>query len=223
MNVASIPISRSPLHHWHATHGARFTDAHGWQVPASYSSVERETDAVRAAVGLADISAFSRFSVMGPVRGLELAAKPHDVAAIDAGGPALACRLRADQLLALASTSNPTLIRNRLAQVFQPRVLTDVTSTFAGFCLVGPAILEVLRRLTPLDVSSIAFPQGSCAETSLAGVQAVLVKPPASPQSTVRVYVAWDVGEYVWERLVASGSRLGLVVIGMEAMARLSL
>jgi heterotetrameric sarcosine oxidase gamma subunit len=220
MNAASTPISRSPLHHWHALHGARFADAHGWQVPICYSTVEREFEAGRDGVGIADISAFAKFSVVGPKLANELAANPRHVTVFDAEGPALACRLRPDQLLILTTTTDQTGIRDRLANDFHC-VLTDVTSAFAGFCVIGPGVLDFLRGLTPLNLSESAFPIGSCAETSLAGVHALLVKPPTQTRPVVRIYVAWDVAEYIWERILIAGHILSIFPIGLDALAAL--
>jgi heterotetrameric sarcosine oxidase gamma subunit len=203
-------------------HSARFVDSQGWQVPAVYSSIERELEAARAGAGVADISAFAKLSVVGPELGHELAANPREVVTIDAGYSMLACRLRADQLLVLASTPDPTGISERLATVFQPRALTDATSANAEFCLVGPAMLELLRRLTPLDVTDRVFPIGSCAETSLAGVHVLLVKPPTSPLPVVQICVARDLGEYLWERLFEAGKNMSLAPMGLQALASLN-
>jgi heterotetrameric sarcosine oxidase gamma subunit len=173
-------------------------------------------------VGMGDISAFAKFSLLGAQVGHEWASRRQEVAAFDAGGPTLACRLRADHLWLLASTPDPAGIRNRLANLSESCALTDVTSAYAGFSLVGPALAGVLRRVTPLDVSNTAFPHGSCAETSLAGVHALIVKPPASALPVARIYLAWDVAEYVWERLSANSRGVDLAIIGMEAITQLS-
>jgi glycine cleavage system aminomethyltransferase T len=65
-------MARTPLHHWHAAHGARFLDRDGWQVVAAYADPEREAETARTGLGLADNSAFlkdssrARLWVMGP-------------------------------------------------------------------------------------------------------------------------------------------------------------
>ena len=42
------PALRSPLHHWHQSHGARMDTIDGWEVPAVYASAEQETATARA-------------------------------------------------------------------------------------------------------------------------------------------------------------------------------
>ncbi len=59
MPTAHPPVARTPLHFWHAAHGARFIDRDGWQAVAGYTSLEREVEAARNGLAVADISAFS--------------------------------------------------------------------------------------------------------------------------------------------------------------------
>src|SRR5689334_17864825 len=156
------PVARTPLHHWHRTHGAHFADRDGWQVVASYSDAEPEVAAARAGLGLADVSALAKISL----RGLGVASlaqslvpggaplTPRRVAAIP-GESALACRLTDDHLLLLASTTAAAGLGQRLAALQEGRavVQTNVTSTYAGFEVIGPRLDEFLRRLTHLDVA----------------------------------------------------------------------
>lgn len=153
------PVARTPLHHWHAAHGAHFIDVDGWQVVAAYSSAEPEAAAARAGLGLADISAG-------------------------------------------AGTG--------------PRETADLPPGCAGFELVGPRLGEFLRRLTDLPL-----PIHSPAETAFAGVDARLVRPGERSLPTLRVYVAWDLGEYIWERMMEAGRDIPITAIGLEALGKL--
>ncbi len=220
-------VARTPLHHWHVEHGARLADNDGWQVAAVYSAVEREIAAARAGLGLADLSAFAKVSVLGKgvaaltraLRGEAPELKPLDVAALTAPVSALACRLTEEQLLLLANTTQAKPLDDQLTALTQGHlaVSADVTSAYAGFALVGPHIDELLAQLSSLDV----LPAGSCAETNLAGVQALLARPPEQALPEVRVHVSWDLGEFVWERLLETGRGLGIVPLGLDAWRRL--
>jgi aminomethyltransferase len=213
------------LHHWHAAHGAHFSDWDGWQVAECYTSIESETAAARAGVGLCDVSAFAKASLIGPgvsaltreLVGNASALRPLGVAA--AGSLVLACRLTEDHLLLLASTTNPAGLEEQLAHSRgkEGLVQNDVTSALAGCCLIGPATEDLLCRVTPLKMPAAA----SCAETSLAGVQALLVRPPDLALSAVQVYVAWDLAEYVWERLLNAGRGLRLTPVGVASLRQL--
>lgn len=231
MSAASPPIARTPLDAWHKAHGARFTDDNGWQVPVGYSSVEREAAAARAGVGLADISAFAKISLLGPgldalsqpLLGRSKPLKPLSTASFEASGPVLACRLTSNHLLLLASTTSAAALENRLASLQRDAnlVQTDVSSALAGFALVGPRTEEVLRQLTSLDVSLSSLPEGSCAETNLAGIQALLIRQVGTTLPALRAYVSWDLAEHAWEELVAVGRSCGLMVMGAECWAAL--
>jgi sarcosine oxidase subunit alpha len=98
-------------------------------------------------------------------------------------------------------------------------VAKDVTFAYAGFALVGPRLEEYLRRLMHLDVRPAAFPPGSCAETAFCGVEALLVRPAIGPFPALQVFVAWDLGEYVWERMLDAGRDVPITPLGMEALA----
>ncbi|HEV3263081.1 MAG TPA: hypothetical protein VG013_39975 [Gemmataceae bacterium] len=221
MPTPSAPLARTPLHHWHARHGARFIESDGWQLAAVYSSIDREVAAARSGLALADISAFAKTSwrgagvpaLAGALAGDSAASRPRGVATLPTNGPALACRLTGDHLLLLAPTT-----ADRLPEVADSlaTVRSDVTSAYAGFGLIGPRTEEALRHVTPLDVSQAALPAGSCAETSLAGVHALLVRPPETALPAVQIYIAWDLGEYVWERLLDAGRGFGLAPVGLE-------
>jgi glycine cleavage system aminomethyltransferase T len=91
-------------------------------------------------------------------------------------------------------------------------------STYAGFELVGPRLEELLRRLTHLDVRPAALPTDSAVGTALAGVEALLEQPNGRSLPALRVYVTWDLGEYVWERLLEAGRDLPITPVGLEAL-----
>jgi sarcosine oxidase subunit alpha len=216
------PVARTPLHHWHQAHGARFVDRDGWQVVAAYSSAEPEAAAARAGLGLADVSAFAKISLRGPgVRAAFPTLAPGRVAL--PGESVLACRLTDDHVLLLAPAPVVPPTMQRLAESHHGAVVrTDVTSAYAGFEAVGPGLEGVLCRLTHLDVRSAALPSDSCAETALAGVEALLVRHDRGPLPALRVYVTWDLGEYVWGRMLEAGSDMPVTPLGLEALALLS-
>src|SRR4029077_17587583 len=60
------PVRRTPLHHWHAAHGARWLDAGQWKRPESYGDPVAEVRAVRTCVGLIDVSTLGKIDVLGP-------------------------------------------------------------------------------------------------------------------------------------------------------------
>src|SRR5437016_11058014 len=57
--------NRTPLHDWHAAHGARMVDFAGWDMPIQYTTIIDEHQAVRTGAGLFDISHMGRLSFGG--------------------------------------------------------------------------------------------------------------------------------------------------------------
>ena len=58
-------MNRTPLHPWHAAHGARLVPFAGYDMPVQYAGVIPEHKAVRSAAGLFDISHMARLSFAG--------------------------------------------------------------------------------------------------------------------------------------------------------------
>jgi glycine cleavage system aminomethyltransferase T len=198
----------------------------GWRLPSRYGDVQTEVAAARQGVGLADISPFSKLQYHDPgldqlISGLigdGLAAKPGEVMMLHGRDPGLACRLTKRSLLILSSS----LTGVSIAVSFPPHPIPqarDVTMPLAGFAVVGPGTDLLMPRLTGFDLSVNALPPGRCTETKLADVHALLIRPPNSPLTELRIYIAADVGEYVWETLLLAGRDLGIVPLGLESFA----
>jgi heterotetrameric sarcosine oxidase gamma subunit len=223
----AAPLCRTPLHHWHAARASRFTDSPEWRLPLAYAGAANEVAAARAGLGVADLSAFAKISLLGsgvPAVAQALApdgaiARPRGVTVLEAHGPTLACRLTSDHLLLLDAATDATALRERLARVpaSSQVVQVDASSTYAGFLLAGPRVEALLSGLTALDLNT-ALPVGACAETAVAGVHGLLVRALEMAVPSVRLYVGWDLAEYVWERLLDEGRRHGLTPLGLEAL-----
>jgi sarcosine oxidase subunit alpha len=221
------------MHYCHEAQGTPLVPRDGWLVPdTSATDVEEEHRAAQNGVGLVDLSALAKFSMMGPGvtalvqarLGESPAAKLRGVAVFDAGGSVLACRLTDQHLLLLATRINAVGLTDWLANIAAEFAVVQSVTTcaYAGMGLVGPRAELVLQRLASPDVSARGLPVGSCAETNLAGIQALLVRPPGGALPTLAVYVAWDLGEYVWEKLLQTGRREELAPVGLEAWRRLT-
>jgi glycine cleavage system aminomethyltransferase T len=219
--TTSFPLGRTPLHSWQEARGTTMVPRDGWLVPdPATSDTEAECLAAQNGVGLVDLSAYAKLSLRGPklrvlvqdVLGKSPAVRPRGVAVHDAGGTVLACRLTDEHLLLLAMRINAAGLDTPFTNLASELAIvqTDVTCAFAGIGLVGPKAEQVVQRLTSLDLSARGLPTGSCAETNLAGIQALLVRPAQLDLPALCLYVAWDLGEYVWEKLWQTSRREGI-------------
>jgi len=243
---SNLLLARTPLAHWHTQHGVRFDEINSWQVPAVYTDENSEVAAARTGLAISDISFTSKVMLRGPgvaeltqsLTGDSPATKPGGVAPLTADRSVLACRLHIDQLLVLGSSTGNDKLEQILSEAAghkgQPPGLTrwsaskqlleiDVTSTFAAFWLFGPHTDELLRQLTHFDVAALSggrepAEQGSCAQTGLAGVPAILVRPPNPAILSMRILTGWDLAEYVWENLLHTGQIWNISPLGLDGL-----
>jgi glycine cleavage system aminomethyltransferase T len=208
-------VARTALHAWHCARGARFGESDGWQIPLVYTSVQAEVEAARTGLGLADISACSKKSLIGPDVPDSLGpVRPGEVAPMPENGAGVACRLTADHLLLIAASTRASF-EKRLAGMptSASLILLDVTTAYAGMCLLGPDLETVLPQLTNLEL-----PEGRCAETGLAGIPALLIRPPGFTLPALQIFVSWDLAEYAWEWLLELGRKRSLTPLGWDAL-----
>jgi glycine cleavage system aminomethyltransferase T len=220
------PSARTPLAHWHAQHGARFDELNSWQVPVAFSTEDAETNAARTGLAIADISFVAKTMLRGPsvsefgatLTGSSQTNTSGRAIPLRADPSVLICHLQADQLLLLAGPSSKIRLDQLLSKAGKtPNVLQiEVTSALAAFWLFGPFVIDALRRVTHHDVA--AMPSGSCVATGLAGVPAILVRPPTSANPSMRILVGWDVAEFVWEELWQAGQTWKISPLGMDAL-----
>lgn len=216
---------QTPLHSWHQQAGACFRECDGWHIPAHYGNPAKERAAAADGIGLADISFFSKVELLGNhvallaqrLAGSQALDPPRSVVRLLDPEPAVACRLTDDRLLILSESTTGKWPEHLIAAAAEhPVVAWDATSAHAGFHLEGPQLELLLRRLTALDLRPHSFPAAACAETAVAGVAGLLVRPP--DPAIIRLHVGWDVAEYVWRRLLDAGRDLGLTVVGHDGL-----
>src|SRR6266581_8223952 len=65
MTQTPAPLKRTPLRDVHVKAGARMVPFGGWDMPVQYTGIIEEHRAVRAAVGLFDVSHMGEFEVEG--------------------------------------------------------------------------------------------------------------------------------------------------------------
>src|SRR4051794_2603967 len=164
---------RTPLHDWHAAHGAVMVEFAGWHMPIRYGPITDEHNAVRNCVGLFDVSHMGRLSFEGD--GLDLiqhvwtnnAATMKDMQA----RYGLICNERGgvrDDVLVyrwpygwamVVNASNRAKIVAWLDQHRQGRdvTLTDQTESTAMLAVQGPRTLELCAGLFRDDPAQLRY------------------------------------------------------------------
>ena len=221
-----LPQRLSPLHRRHISLGAQMTGEKGWQRPACYTSAQEESAAVRASLGLCDITPVGKLLLQGADIEASVQASLPGVEIPASGGVTrhedghLFCLLAADQLLLLTppNATDDMLATMATTQQDSCTHLVDMTSGLTGLCLVGPHSQDVLSKLTDLDLALPAIFHMTCAQTSLSGVQAILVRADFGDVPCYRIFVSRDLGEFAWDVLTEAGSSEGLTPFGVDAL-----
>lgn len=195
---------QSAIHHWAVQAGAAMTTHHGWQMPARFRDAKQEASAVAKSAGLADVSWMSKFDLKG--NGVET------LPALEQG--VRSWKLGPRHLLVTCDPSH--------RPSFPPSVLaTDMTSVYAQFLLAGPSAREILAKLSSLNVSERALPDGGCAQTSLDHTHATVLRQDLGAIAAFHLLVARDYGEFVWEAILHAGHEFHAEPFGLEALGEL--
>ena len=232
------PVKLTAMHHQHLSLGATMVDYTGWQRPARYTSTEEELQHIRTAGGLCDVSPLGKFYIQGDgvgallenllpeggslginraaVSGLSGPSSP-------ATTPVLICRFSHDEVFITSSPGEAgpvsQVLKESLAECLH---MVEMTSNYAAVNVVGPESVQLLSKLTDLNISPYAFPDLSCAQGQLAEVYAIIVRRDRGELPSYDVYVGRDFGEYMWEAMLEAGQGLGIVPVGVEASAQLA-
>jgi sarcosine oxidase subunit alpha len=237
------PVRRTPLHHWHEAAGARWLDAGLWKRPESYGDPADEVRAVRARVGLIDVSTLGKIEVLGP-DAVELLERVYlnrwadlrpgrarygvlcneDGILFDDG---VGARLDAEHFYLTATTGNADAVVQWL-ELWRDTwrlnaTVLNHTGAVAAVNLAGPQSPEVLGRLTSLDVSAEAFPYLAMREGLVAGVPCRLLRIGFVGELGYEIHCPANQAWPLWEALIAAGAEFGLRPFGVEAQRILRL
>jgi glycine cleavage system aminomethyltransferase T len=169
---------QSALHHCHLEAHGQLQSFSGWQLPAWYTNPTSELDQVRASAGICDVSYLSKLDLRG--------------AAPEFLPPARLWKL----------TPSHALVTSPLPIAFvESSYVTEITSIYSAILLAGPKSREVLQKLTTLNVSDCAMPEGAARQTRLAHVNTTILRSEGFLILNTR-----DVAEYVWQALLHAGA-----------------
>jgi sarcosine oxidase subunit alpha len=246
------PIRRTPIHHAHDLSSAVWMDMGEWKRPRYYKSascnseqacIEEEYRAVRERAGLIDVSTLGKLEVKGRDAGRLLDKvytnrfsdlKPgrvrYSVLCDEAGimlDDGTISRLREDHYFITTTTGNLDFVYQWLEWWLVGTGwdvhITDVTGGRAAVNLAGPRAREVLKALTPCDLSSDAFPYMACREAEVSGVPALLLRIGFVGETGWEIHFPADYGEYLWAELLDASKAFGIRPFGVEAQRLLRL
>ena len=237
-------IRRSALHAFHLAE-ASMTEDQGWQCADSYGSVDAEVQAVREQVGLCDISPLAKLDIQGTNvftalgQSLSLGLSPETVPVgrvvrvppqalqLDTQTGGLLCSLTGNHARLISPPGTAGVVHAQVESAIQQTAdsacvhLIDVTSNFTAVQLAGPHSRDVLRKLTALDLRPARFPDLSCAQGSLAGIHALVLRADIQVHLAYQVYCGREFGAYVWDAMLDAGQEFAARPFGLAAQRQL--
>lgn len=212
---------RAPLHDLHVAAGARSVEFAGWELPIHYGNLAEEHLAVRAGVGVFDVSHMGRIEISGPLAQARLQRLvSNDVRRLTEGGAqySLLCnedggvlddlfiyRLAEHSFLIVTNAANHARdvlwMRSHGAELDAD--VTDRAGDFAMLAVQGPAARALVRTLADGELP----PHLHCCERQVAGVPLLVCGTGYTGEDGVELLCAPGDAAALWRGLVSAGAR----------------
>ncbi|MEM9706836.1 MAG: FAD-dependent oxidoreductase, partial [Pseudomonadota bacterium] len=242
------PVRRTAMHHCHEQAGATFVEAGQWLRPRYYArpgegmlaAIKREASAVRASLGVCDVSTLGKIDVYGPDAGkflnrlyinnwlkLPVGKARYGVMLREDGhlfDDGTTSRLADDHFFMTCTTANAGRVLAHMeyaAQVLFPEldvVFCSATEQWCGVALAGPMSRKALENVVDTDVSNDALPYLGVIETTIDGVPARVFRISFSGELAYEINVPWGAGEMMWRKVMDAGAPFDITPYGTEAL-----
>ncbi len=243
------PVRLTPSHKWATEQGAVFVEVGMWLRAQWFpkpgetgwrQSVDRETLATRASVGICDVTTLGKIDVQGTDAGAFLdrvyantfstlavgkvrygLMLREDGMVMDDGTTA---RLGAHHYVMTTTTANAVPVFRHLEfcrQCLWPDLdvqLISTTEAWAQYSVAGPNARKLLEKLVDQDISDAAFPYMACGHISIGGLRARLFRISFSGELAYEVAVPTRYGDGLIRALMAAGAEFGAVAYGTETL-----
>ena len=218
------PLARSAIEWAQRSDGAEFDERAGWRVVAGYGAVDKEADACRSTVGVADRSYLGKLELQGdPATVASIVASLAGGAALELGQAVLAdevwwCPLTTGRVLAITAPEATARVRDELEAAGAGgsfASVTELTSAFGSNAVVGPLARETFARVTAHDLRPDRFPPGAFAPVSVARTPGMLLR-----EGGDRFLHLFGAGyaHYTWTVFIDAARHLGGRAVGDDAL-----
>lgn len=231
-------LKRTSLHSIHTAAGARMVEFGGWDMPVQYAGIVDEHRAVRSAAGLFDVSHMGEVEVAGP-GALESVQRliTNDAATLAVGqvlyspmcttsggiiDDVTVFRLGEARYLFVVNASTTAKDLSWIVEHVRDAETVDRSSEVALLALQGPRAQRILQGLTRTDLSALKYFH-SATDVSVAGVRCLVSRTGYTGEDGFEIAPPWDEAAQVWEALMETGRREGLVPVGLGARDTLRL
>ncbi|KQB12975.1 GcvT family protein [Rhodobacter capsulatus] len=247
-------IRRSPLHEALKARGAVFGEVAGWERANWFAQEGQERGyryswkrqnwfenqraehmALRAGVGLLDMTSFGKIRVEGrdaaaflqrlcanqidvPVGRIVYTQMLNPRGGIEADLTVTRLSETAFFLVVPGATLQRDLVWLRRHLGADWVTITDVTAAEAVLPIMGPRARDLLRRVSPDDFSNAAHPFGTAREIEIGMGLARAHRVSYVGELGWELYISTDQAAHVFETLIEAGAEVGLRLCGLHAM-----
>lgn len=231
-------IKQIPLNDLHEQLGGKMVPFAGFNMPVRYSSDKEEHETVRNAVGVFDVSHMGEFMVRGP-KAIDLIQRisSNDASKIINGQAQYACmpndtggivddflvyRFSEEKYMLVVNASN---IEKDWKWIERQNTfgaeLEDVSDELVLLAVQGPKAIDVLQKLTEVNLSNIKFYHFKVG--FLAGVEMVISATGYTGSGGFELYINKEDAKGVWDKIFEAGQDFGIKPIGLGARDTLRL
>jgi aminomethyltransferase len=232
-NSQTDPLRRTPLHAFHARHGARFVPFGGWEMPVQFRGILDEHRAVRASAGLFDVSHMGEIVVRGPKAGECLDYLLTNRIAAQPAGKAIYSPLcypdggAVDDLLVYKHSPTDFLLCVNASNAAKDLAwieeqagrfdceVVDASDDYALLALQGPHASRILQRLAALPLETLK--PFTFIETKLDGAPVTISRTGYTGEDGFEIFLPPDNAESLAESLLEAGARDRLQLAGLGA------
>lgn len=236
--MAAASLRATPLNSVHRALGAKLVDFGGWEMPVQYSGIVEEHQAVRTGVGLFDVSHMGEIEIRGSeaqtladfvttnhVAKLQIGQAQYAGLLYSHGGfvdDILIHKLTSDHYFLCVNATNQQKDFEHIRALNRFDARVDLTSDhYAQLAIQGPQARATLQKLTPAELSRIRYYW--FIDTTLDGSPARIAHTGYTGEDGYEIYVAPEVAERIWNRLLDAGEEFSIKPCGLGARNTLRL
>ncbi len=223
MSELTPRLQTTALHSVHRRMNAKMVDFGGWDMPLQYSGILDEHRAVRAGVGLFDVSHMGEIEIHGADAGaladyvttnavakLQPGQAQYSGLLYDHGGfvdDILVHKIAADHYFLCVNASNQEKDYQHITGANRFRARVDFASNrYSQLAIQGPRALATLQKLTASDLTTIGYYHFIDGE--IAGTPARIARTGYTGEDGFEIYFAPDDSERVWNQILDAGQRI---------------
>ena len=223
---------------WFAPKGVAPQESYGFTRQPWFDHVGAEAKALRAGVGVIDISNFAKYEITGEGAGdwLDRISANRVPAQIGRScltpligkrggiaGDFTVTKLGEDHFFMVGSGMAERYHLRYFNEVPRPETVSfkSLTADLCGVNVAGPQARALLSRLTQEDLSNEAFPFMRSRRISIAGVEAIAIRVSFTGDLGWELYVADSDQVKLYTALLESGADLGVRPVGSRALLSL--